>query len=311
MIVFKRSIILICFFFSLINLSYSKIQLKIIMKIDNEIITSHDIEKEINYLKALNPKLNQIDENDLLIIAKRATVREFIKKKEIQKYKELKLQNPQINDVLNNLIQNLNLQSESQLENYIKNFGLSVEDLKRKIEIENEWKNLIYSRYIKKIKIDKEKLIKKIERNSKEKFLEEYNLSEIVFTKKNNLTLNELIRNIQESIKVNGFENTANLYSVSDSAKIGGKIGWVRKNTLSDQIIEKLKDLKINDYSNPLQINNNFFIFKINEIRKVKVEIDKKKELNKMILNETSRQLDKFSSIFYNKIKMNSKINEF
>ena len=311
MIVFKKSIILICIFFSLINFSYSKIQLKIIMKIDNEIITSHDIEKEINYLKALNPKLNQIDENDLLIIAKRATVREFIKKKEIQKYKELKLQNPQINDVLNNLIQNLNLQSESQLENYIKNFGLSVEDLKRKIEIENEWKNLIYSRYIKKIKIDKEKLIKKIERNSKEKFLEEYNLSEIVFTKKNNLTLNELIRNIQESIKVNGFENTANLYSVSDSAKIGGKIGWVRKNTLSDQIIEKLKDLKINDYSNPLQINNNFFIFKINEIRKVKVEIDKKKELNKMILNETSRQLDKFSSIFYNKIKMNSKINEF
>ena len=311
MIVLKRSVILICIFFSLINLSYSKIQLKIIMKIDNEIITSHDIEKEINYLKALNPKLNQIDENDLFIIAKRSTIREFIKKKEIQKYKELKLQNPQINDVLNNLIKNLNLQNENQLENYIKNFGLSIEDLKRKIEIENEWKNLIYSRYIKTIKIDKEELIKKIERNSKEKFLEEYNLSEIVFTKKNNLTLNELIRNIQESIKVNGFENTANLYSISDSAKVGGKIGWVRKNILSDQIIEKLKGLKINDYSYPLKINNNFFIFKINEIRKVQVEIDKKKELDKMILNETSKQLEKFSSIFYNKIKLNSKINEF
>ena len=311
MIVLKRSVILVCIFFSLINLSYSKIQLKIIMKIDNEIITSHDIEKEINYLKALNPKLNQIDENDLFIIAKRSTIREFIKKKEIQKYKELKLQNPQINDVLNNLIKNLNLQNENQLENYIKNFGLSIEDLKRKIEIENEWKNLIYSRYIKTIKIDKEELIKKIERNSKEKFLEEYNLSEIVFTKKNNLTLNELIRNIQESITVNGFENTANLYSISDSAKVGGKIGWVRKNILSDQIIEKLKGLKINDYSYPLQINNNFFIFKINEIRKVQVEIDKKKELDKMILNETSKQLEKFSSIFYNKIKLNSKINEF
>ena len=311
MIVFKKSIILICIFFSLINFSYSKVQLKIIMKIDNEIITSHDIEKEINYLKALNPKLNQIDKNELLIIAKRSTIREFIKKKEIQKYKELKLKNPQINDVLNNLIQNLNLQNENQLEDYIKNFGLSVEDLKRKIEIENEWKNLIYSRYIKTIKIDKEELIKKIERNSKEKFLEEYNLSEIVFTKKNNLTLNDLIKNIQESIKVNGFENTANLYSVSESAKVGGKIGWVRKNILSDQIIEKLKNLKINDYSYPLQINNNFFIFKINEIRRVKVEIDKKKQLNKMILNETSKQLDKFSNIFYNKIKMNSKINEF
>ena len=281
------------------------------MKVDNEIITSHDIEKEINYLKALNPRLSQIDKNELITIAKKSSIKEFIKKKEILKYKELNLQNPQIDDVLNSFMQNLNFENESQLEDYIKNFNLTIEDLKRKIEIENEWKNLIYSRYIKTIKIDKEELIKKIERNSKEKFLEEYNLSEIVFTKKNNLTLNELIRNIQESIKVNGFENTANLYSISDSAKVGGKIGWVRKNILSDQIIEKLKGLKINDYSYPLKINNNFFIFKINEIRKVQVEIDKKKELDKMILNETSKQLEKFSSIFYNKIKLNSKINEF
>ena len=281
------------------------------MKIDNEIITSHDIEKEINYLKALNPKLSQIDKNELLMIAKKSTIKEFIKKKEIQKYKDLNLQNPQIDDVLNNLIQNLNLKNENQLKDYIKNFDLSIEDLKRKIEIENEWKNLIYSRYIKTVKIDKERLIEKIEKNSKEKFLEEYNLSEIVFTKKNDLTLNEFSKKIQESIKKNGFENTANLYSISDSAKVGGKIGWVRKNILSDQIINELKNLEINNYSSPLQINNNFFIFKINEIRKIQVEIDKKKELDKMILIETSKQLDKFSNIFYNKIKLNSKISEF
>ena len=281
------------------------------MKIDNEIITSHDVEKEINYLKALNPRLSQIDKNEILMIAKKSTIKEFIKKKEIQKYKELNLQNPQIDDVLNNLIQNLNLENENQLKDYIKNFDLSIEDLKRKIEIENEWKNLIYSRYIKTVKIDKERLIEKIEKNSKEKFLEEYNLSEIVFTKKNDLTSNELSKKIQESIEKNGFENTANLYSISDSAKVGGKIGWVRKNILSDQIINELKNLEINNYSSPLQINNNFFIFKINEIRKIQVEIDKKKELDKMILIETSKQLDKFSNIFYNKIKLNSKISEF
>ena len=70
MIVFKRSIILICIFFLLVNICYSKIQLKIIMKVDNEIITSHDIEKEINYLKALNPRLSQIDKNELIMILK-------------------------------------------------------------------------------------------------------------------------------------------------------------------------------------------------------------------------------------------------
>ena len=281
------------------------------MKIDNEIITSHDIEKEINYLKALNPGLSQINKDELLLMAKRSTIKEFIKKKEIQKYKKLNLQNQQINDVLKSLIQNLKLRDEDQLEEYIKDFNLSVDDLKRKIEIENEWKNLIYSRYIKTVKIDKENLIKKIEKNSKEKYLEEYDLSEIVFTKKKDVSLDESLKIIQESIEINGFENTANLYSISDSSNVGGKIGWIRKNALSDKIIEKLQDLKIDDFSSPLKINNNFFIFKINEIRKVQIEVDKKKELDKMILIETSKQLEKFSSIFYNKIKLNSKISEF
>ena len=281
------------------------------MKIDNEIITSYDIDQEINYLKALNPRLNQINKDELVIVAKRSIIKEFIKRKEIEKYKKLNLENPQINNVLSNLIQNLNLQNENELERYLNNFNFSLEELKRKIEIENEWKNLIYSKYIKVVKINKKELIDKIERSSNEKFLLEYNLSEIVFTNKTNISLDQLFEDLQKSIKKNGFENTANLYSISESSKVGGKIGWVKKNSLSDIIIKSLKDLNINEYSLPLKINNNYFIFKINDIRKIEIEIDKKKELDKMVFVETSKQLDKFSNIFYNKIKLNSEINEF
>ncbi len=311
MIILKRTLILNLIFFSLINFSYSKIQLKIIMKIDNEIITSHDIEQEINYLNALNPRLNQINKDELLIIAKKSLIKEFIKRKEIEKYKKLNLENAQINNVLNNLIQNLNLQNESELESYLNAFNFSLEELKRKIEIENEWKNLIYSKYIKTVKINEKELIDKIERSSREKFLLEYNLSEIVFTNTKDVSLKQLFENVQESIKKNGFENTANLYSISESSKVGGKIGWVKKNSLSDVIIESLKNLSVSEYSPPLKINNNYFIFKINDIRKIEIEIDKKKELDKMIFVETSKQLDKFSNIFYNKIKLNSEISEF
>ncbi len=311
MILFYRIIIFITLLFSLVNFGYSKIQLGIVMKIDNEIITTHDIEQEINYLRALNPRLNQMDKNELLIIAKNSIIKEFIKRKEIQKYKKLDLQNPQIESVLKNLIQNLNLQNEDQLKNYLNDYNFSVEELKKKIEIENEWKNLIYSKYIKTVKIDKEKLIRKIEESSKDKLSLEYNLSEIVFTKKKDLTLEKLFSNIEESIKKNGFENTANLYSISESAKVGGKIGWVKKNSLSDKIINKLNSVETNEYSSPIQLGNNFLIFKINEIRKVQIEINKEKELDKMVFVETTKQLDKFSNIFYNKIKLNSEISEF
>ena len=281
------------------------------MKIDNEIITSHDIEQEINYLKALNPGLKQINKDELLVVAKRSIIKEFIKRKEIEKYKKLDLENPQINNVLSNLIKNLNLQNENELENYLNTFNFSIEELKRKIQIENEWKNLIYSKYIKTIKINKKELIEKIEKSSNEKFLLEYNLSEIVFASKTGVSLDQLFENVQESIKENGFENTANLYSISESSKIGGKIGWVKKNNLSDIIYESLKNLDVDEYSAPLKINNDYFIFKINDIRKIEIKIDKKKELDKMIFVETSKQLDKFSNIFYNKIKLNSEISEF
>ena len=311
MILNKKTIILVLIFFLLNNFSYSKINLQIIMKINNQILTSYDLEKEINYLLALNPRLKEISENDLSKLAKRSMIKEIIRKSEILKYKDLDLKNSQINNVLENIMQNLNFSDLSQFENYLGNFNISIDDIRKKIEIENEWKSLIYARYSKSIKIDKNKLINKIEKVSKEEFSLEYNLSEIVFSKKQNISIEEHSKKILESIKINGFENTANLYSIADSSKAGGKIGWVKKNNLSLEINRQLENLKINSYSNIIKIGNNYLILKINDMKEVAIEIDKQKELDRMIVSETSKQLDKFSNIFYNKIKLNSTISEF
>ncbi len=307
----KRSIIFILIFFLLNNFSYSKINVQIIMKINDQIVTTHDLEKETSYLLALNPKLEEIDKNNLLELAKRSIIKEMIRKSEILKFKELNLQNPQINNVLNNIIKNLNFSDQSQFENYLSNFNISIDDIKKKIEIENEWKNLIYTKYSKSVKIDKDNLMNKIEKISKEEFSLEYNLSEIILDKKKDISLEELSKKIFKSIETNGFENTANFYSISDSSKVGGKIGWVKKNNLSLKINRELENLKINSYSNLIKINNNYLILKINDIKEVAIEIDKQKELDKMIMIETSSQLEKFSNIFYNKIKLNSRISEF
>ena len=123
--------------------------------------------------------------------------------------------------------------------------------------------------------------------------------------------MKELFSEIEESILKNGFENTATIYSISESAKVGGKIGWVKKNNLSEIIIDKLSSLEKKEYSTPIQIDNNFLVFMVNEIREIQIEIDKEKELNKMIVVETTKQLDRFSNIFYNKLKINSEISEF
>ena len=311
MILNKKTIFLILIFFLFTNFSYSKIDLQIIMKINNQIVTSYDIEKESNYLLALNPKLNEINKNDLLKLAKKSMVKEMIRKSEILKYKEINLDNPRNENILRNIMLNLDFSNQQQFESYLNDFDISIDDLRKKIGIENEWKNLVYSKYSTSIKIDKENLINQIERLSKEEFSIEYNLSEIVFIKNQNISLKDQSKKILESIEINGFENTANLYSISDSSKVGGKIGWVKKNNLSLEINNELENLKVNSYSDPIKIDNNYLILKINDIKEITVKVDKQKELDKMVMIESSKQLDKFSNIFYNKIKLNSVISEF
>tara|TARA_E500000178_G_scaffold96500_1_gene95511 strand:+ start:1360 stop:2205 length:846 start_codon:yes stop_codon:yes gene_type:complete len=281
------------------------------MKVNNEIITSYDVEKERNYLLVLNPKLGVMDKEQILEISKKSLIKETIRKNEILKYKKLNLQNPQIEFVLNDLIKNLGFTTLSQFRKHLEKFDISINDIKEKIEIENQWKSLVYARYSNSLKIDLESLQEKIENTSKQNFLIEYNLSEIVFTKKNNLSLDDLIKEIKDSIKNIGFENTAILYSISDSSKVGGKIGWINKNNLQINVIKYLEKIKLNASIDPIKINNNFLILKINDERKIPFQIDKQKELERIIRIEKANQLEKFSNIFYNKIKLNSKINEF
>ena len=106
-------------------------------------------------------------------------------------------------------------------------------------------------------------------------------------------------------------EISANLFSNSDSSKVGGKIGWIAKKDLSKTINDKIGSLEKGSHSSSIKIGNNYLILKINDIRKLNYKIDKKAELNRMIMIETTKQLDKFSNIFYNKIKLNAKISEF
>ena len=311
MIIFKQKITVILIFFLLTSISLSSINFQIILKIDHQVVTTYDLEQERNYLLALNPRLNEVDEKILLDIAKKSITKEIIRKNEILKYKELNLQNSQINTVLEKMVNDLNFSNLQQFQNYLMSYNISIDEIRGKIEIENEWKNLIYARYSKSINIDKKSLQSKIDNMSEKEFLIEYNLSEIIFSQQNNINLKEVEEKIFESINEIGFENTANLYSISDSAKVGGKIGWIRKDNLSVDVVEKLENLKQNSNSPVIKIGNNYLILKINEIKEIPVKIDKKKELEKMIMIETSKQLDKFSNIFYNKIKLNSKISEF
>ena len=292
----------------------SKESAYIIFKIDNEIITNIDIKKEYQYLSTLNTQLKDLDKNQVLELSKESALREKIKKIELLKYFEIEtaVMDSKINIdfFLQNFYQTLGLKSLSEFEIYINNNNLTINYIKEKIRIEILWNQLIYKKYINQINVDKEKLKKKLKKIINKKENKTYSLSEIVFEKEKNITFKKKLDDIKQSIVEIGFKNTANIYSISDSSKFGGKIGWLEEEKLSKKIIQELKSLKTGEYSTPIQTGGAFLILKIEEIKYEKKIINEEKELKKMIDFETNRQLDQFSKIFYNKVKINNNIDE-
>ena len=135
-------------------------------------------------------------------------------------------------------------------------------------------------------------------------------LSEIFFNKEKDLSLENKVQAILQSIKNVGFNNTASIYSISNSANLGGNIGWIDEENLSEKIIKELKNIKVGQFTNVINIGNNFLILKIEEKKTKKVEKDKKLILNQMMEFEKNKQLNQFSQIYFNKIKVNYEIDE-
>ena len=282
----------------------------IVYKVNNEIITNSDIEKEYRYLVSLNNQLKNLEKQKIIELSKESALREKIKKIELIKYFDLKTINIDIDNYLENFYRNLNIKNKKEFEEYLQSNNISLNYVQKKIEIEILWNQLIYDRYIGQINIDRNQLKEKVKKLISTKKQKKYSLSEILFDKENNSNFEKKLENINQSISEIGFKNTANIYSISDSSKFGGKIGWIEEQKLSTKILEQLKALEVGQYTSPVQVGSSFLILKIEEIKYENMIINEDEELNKMIQFETSKQLDQFSKIFYEKIKINSFINE-
>ena len=299
-ILFKLIFILTIFF----NCSILYAKNSIAIKVDGSIITDYDIKKEINYLKILNPKINQLDDKQLIAISKNSLINELIKEKEILKYTDLNLENKFLNNKINEFISKLELKDIEQLKKKLnENRTYSLDELKRKINIELYWNDFIFFKYQKQIKIDENELIKKI--NDLETNREEWFLAEIVFKMEINENLQDKIKRIKLDIEKFGFESAANIHSISESSKNGGNLGWIQKVSLSRVLLEELEKISLNNYTNPIKIGNNFIFILKKDKRINKIKVDKQKELQELIQLETNLQLNRFSRIYFDKAKIN------
>jgi len=301
----KNIIFFFVIFFFQINLIISS-EVKIITKVNNEILTNIDIENESKYLIIQNTNFKNLNKNELNELSKNSLVRQILKKKEIEKYFKLE-KHAQLGDKLleENYI-SLGFQNKEKFSNFLKEEGFSIEILKEKLLIERLWNSLIYKKFKDKIKIDESEIKNKVKTfiNKQEKIYE-YNLSEILFD------LDTDYKQLIDFIDNYGFEAAASKYSISDTSVNGGKIGWIKNNNLAEKLKKKISNLNEGQISKPIEIPGGNLLLKLNQKRELESQIDLELEIKKQINYERNRQLNSFSLNFYKKLKQNSIINEY
>ena len=304
-IFFKLILILLIF-----NSNTFSIENKILFKIENQIITSLDIENEYKYLIALNPNLKNSNKSDIITLSRRSIIQEKIKEIEIENnFNNPKIPTEYIQQILKNVYSKIGIDNLDNFKEYLKKNNINFEEVRNKLEIETLWNQLIFAKFSSKVKIDEEKLKIKIQ-NGNSKFLKSFLMSEISFEISNLKDLDNKYVEITETIKNKGFEFAALKYSLSPTSSLGGKLGWISENSLNKNILKSIKNLKVNSITKPIIVPGGFLILQINDIKNEKIEIDLKKELAKLINFEKNNQLNQYSKIYFNKVKKDLEISE-
>ena len=307
----KNFFLIVIFFNFFFNWPVYSNESYVVLKVNNNVITNIDIDNEYRYLIALSPSLQNVNKEAVMRLARDSIIREKIKEDELMKYYDLNVKNKFIDKIISNFYKKMGMKNINEFKNYLLKYNLNFEDIEKKIGIEAAWNDLVYMKFANRIKINELEMKNEIKKNILDrKEQNSYFISEILFTAENYEKLQKKYKSIEKSILEIGFNNTANIHSVSDTAKLGGKIGWISDSQLNETIKKEIINLKIGEYTKPVTIPGGFLIVKLNDIKKEEINLNFNEEFNKKINRERNSQLQNFSEIYFKKIKKNSTISE-
>ncbi len=287
----------------------SSIENKIIVKVGNEIVTLVELENKINTSLILsNQNITQESINKVKNQSLRKLIDHKLKKSELKNY-NFEINQQAITEHLSRISRKLNI-DPIELKKFFKMNNIDYDQYLEEVKIEFLWQRLIVAVYSTKIKVNESQIQQEvINLIENKKNIEEFKVAEIEVNY-NNDSMPNLIKEIKESISNIGFSDTAIKYSNSTSALNGGEIGWIKLQSMSNNISNEIKSLKIGDVSEPIINANNLIFLKVMDKRFVKInnELSSKKIKEDLINAKKSELLNLYSVSHLSKKRNNTLI---
>ena len=283
------------------------IENKIILKINNEIITSLDILDEIKYLSFFNKNIAELKNDEVNQIALQSIIRFKNKKNEIDKnFKNQNFDREYLDLSIENTYKNLGFKNLEDFKKALLGKNISYTDFENKIKTNFLWNQLIYLKYKDSIVINENELKDELKNNKN--IVKSFYLNEIVYQVENLNEITNLYNQIQEDISKIGFKNSVIKYSISKSAENGGSLGWIDEQMISEEILNQLNSIPVNSITKPIRISGGILVLQKVDEKENKIEINIDDELKKLIRFKTEQQLSSYSNLYYNKITKDLKI---
>ena len=271
--------------------------------VGNKAITRSDIFNEIKSILILN-NMNYSDETrkELQQMAVKAVIKRNIKEIEIDKHDFLQFSQTDLNYHLNRMAKNANVDLPTLKKICMAN-GLKFSILEDQMKVELLWNSLIFQIYRDKISVNLDEIDKQLKLNQNKKEFNEYLISEIAVKAVEKDKLESMVKNIKRSIEIEGFKSVAMKLSISESAVSGGDLGWVNENKLAKKFRLILSNTPVGGLSQAILLNENIFIYKVRDKRKIEKEINLEELKNQLVESEKTKMLNMHSRSHYDNLR--------
>ena len=265
----------------------AQINNKIILKVENEIITSYELKNKIlTTLFLSNQEINQSNIDKLKKKSVELLIEDKLKLIELKKY-NFEADNSRTRKYLNSI-------SSNNIQNLIENFNKNNLDFnlfKKEVETQLKWQELIYNIYKNKISID-ENIINDELKNltGKNTNFKEFKISEIEIFASENDNKNK-IKEVQDEINKNGFSAAAIKLSMSTSSKNKGNLGWINSKSLSNQIKDIITSMKVGDVSKPIFQQDRILFLKLDDTREISLDMNDIEKFKNKIIDQKKNEL--------------------
>lgn len=281
-------LIFLIYFLFISEIALANLSNRIILKIENEIVTSYEIKNKIlNSLILTNQEVNQKNINKLKKTSIESLIQLKLKRIELSKY-NISYTPAQMQNYLNQISSN----DINGLKNKFSLNNLDYEIFYKEIETQLKWQSLIYKLYSNKIEINENDLedeIKKILQNQKK--VVEYRISEIEILDNDKENGDFLIKDIKKNIAEQGFAATAVKFSISSSASNKGDLGWVNANSLSKDIYKLISKMNLGDVSAPIKRTNSILLLKLDDKKEIEAGKIETSKLKKKLIEQKKNEL--------------------